>query len=290
MIHTIKSEALTVSVSEKGAELQSIRDGSGTEFLWQGDPKYWSGRAPTIFPYVARLTGKQYTLFGKTYSMGIHGFARTSTFSPIASSESAVTLRLTDNEETRAQYPYSFVFDVTYSLSGNCLTVKYEVTNRSETTMYFGIGGHPGFNVPNAQGLRFEDYCLEFREDCSPRRVAFTDDCFVAGGDSAYPLQSRRIPLRHELFDHDAVVLRDAAKSVSLFSDKGGKCITVTCPDMTYLGFWHATRTDAPYVCIEPWSSLPARKDMTEDFSRQNDLKQAAPGETYRNVWTVDIR
>jgi len=185
MIHTIKSDALTVSVSELGAELQSIRDGSGTEFLWQGDPKYWSDRALTIFPYVARLTGKQYTLFSKTYSMGIHGFARTSMFSPIVSSESSVTLRMTNNEETRVQYPYSFVFDVTYSLSGSRITVKYEVTNRSGETMYFGIGGHPGFNVPNAPGLRFEDYCLEFEEDCTPKRVAFTDDCFVAGGGSA---------------------------------------------------------------------------------------------------------
>ena len=28
--------------------------------------------------------------------------------------------------------------------------------------MYFGLGGHPGFNVPLEAGLSFEDYCLEF--------------------------------------------------------------------------------------------------------------------------------
>lgn len=55
MLHAIHNEALTVTVSELGAELQSIRSADGTEVLWQGDENYWSDRALNLFPYVARL-------------------------------------------------------------------------------------------------------------------------------------------------------------------------------------------------------------------------------------------
>ena len=46
--------------------------------------------------------------------------------------------------------------------------------------MYFALGGHPGINVPLEDGLRFEDYALDFGA-CAPQRVEFTPDCFVTG-------------------------------------------------------------------------------------------------------------
>lgn len=55
MNHHISNDNLRVVVSEYGSELQSIRSKDQIEYLWQGDPAYWSGRAPTIFPYVGRL-------------------------------------------------------------------------------------------------------------------------------------------------------------------------------------------------------------------------------------------
>ena len=42
----LKNDLLTVIVSEKGAELQSIKDAEGKEYLWQADPKYWGRRSP----------------------------------------------------------------------------------------------------------------------------------------------------------------------------------------------------------------------------------------------------
>ena len=74
--------------------------------------------------------------------------------------------------------------------------------------MYFGLGGHPGFNVPLEAGLSFEDYCLEFSEKANPSRVLFTDDCYRTGENVDYPLEDGvRIPLHHDLFDRDAIVL-----------------------------------------------------------------------------------
>lgn len=75
----IKNEKLTVEISPKGAELQSvIKD--GTEYLCQGDSAVWSGRAPVLFPIVGGLKGGTYTYGGKSYSLSNHGFARGSMF------------------------------------------------------------------------------------------------------------------------------------------------------------------------------------------------------------------
>ena len=67
MSHTISNDRLTVQINEKGAELWSIRSADGTEYLWQGDPRYWSDRALNLFPQIGLCTDDRYTVDGKTY-------------------------------------------------------------------------------------------------------------------------------------------------------------------------------------------------------------------------------
>ena len=228
---------------------------------------------------------------GETHSLPIHGFAPTSEFALAEKTDSRMVLTLASSEETYAQYLRHFVFRVIYALEGSTLKVAYEVENRDERTMYFGLGGHPGFNVPLEKGLRFEDYRLRFGAACRPVRVGFSEDCFVNGEDAPFPLEDGCVlPLAHSLFDDDAIVLRDMAREVTLEAPGGARSVTVAFPDMPYLGIWHRPKTDAPYVCIEPWRSLPARRGETAVLERQADLVHLAPGETYVNRWRIAIR
>lgn len=55
----------------------------------------------------------------------------------------------------------------------------------------------------------------------------------------------------------------------------------VSYPQMNFLGIWHMPFTDAPYVCIEPWSALPSRKGRIEDLSEQPNLVHLPAGERY---------
>ena len=50
MEYTLKNKELTVIFESKGATLHSIKDNDGVEYLWEGDPEYWSGQAPVLFP------------------------------------------------------------------------------------------------------------------------------------------------------------------------------------------------------------------------------------------------
>ena len=290
MTHTIQNAFLTVTVSEQGAELRSIQDAAGTEYLWQGDPTYWGDRAPLLFPFIARLTNNSYKYMGKTYPMTIHGFAAASRFSVAEKVGTRIVLELKESSETLAQYPFAFTLQVIYALEENTLQVTYHVENRDEKTMPFGIGGHPGFNVPLAEGERFEDYELEFACPCQPDRVGFTPAVYLSGHDEAYPLREDRfIDLQHELFDEDAIILKNMAREVTLRSKVSGKGLTVRYPDMPYLGIWHWPKTDAPYICIEPWSSLPSRQDVVEEFSCKSDLVHLASGKCYETAWSISL-
>lgn len=290
MLHTIQNARLTVAVSEQGAELQSILGCDGTEYLWQGDPAYWAGRAPNIFPYVARLTGESYYLDGALYHMNIHGIALYSRFRCISNSGAKLVMELTDDAGSYQKYPRHFSLQIIYALDGDTLFVTFRVENRDVRAMYYGIGGHPGFRVPLADGLRFEDYRLRFHTPCRPMRVGFTKDCFLTGRSTPYPLpENRYLPLHHGLFDDDAIVLTDMSRTVTLESPVSRQGVTISFPDMPYLGIWHMPRTDAPYICIEPWSSLPSVKDQIAVLEEQPDLLSLAPGKSRENVWTIRI-
>ena len=79
------------------------------------------------------------------------------------------------------------------------------------------------------------------------------------------------------------------ARRVTLCSAKTNRAVTVTYPRMPYLGIWHMPHTDAPYVCIEPWASLPSRQDVIEELSCKSDLIHIAPGAEYENTWSIAI-
>lgn len=289
-IYCIKNAYLRVYIHEKGATLWSIKDMDENEYLWQGDSTYWVDRAPNLFPYIGRLTEGKYMLEGKTYEMDIHGFAKDMKFDVKQISDTHIIFSLNNNAETYKQYPYKFKFAVSYKLEDNKMEVSYIVNNQDEKNMYFGVGGHPGFNVPFEKNTYFEEYYLEFDEITDVKRVEFSEDCFVTGKDKRYSLKDgKRLQLRHDLFNHDAVVLVDMSRGVKLASDKGKRAIYVKYPSMPYLGIWQAPETVAPYVCIEPWSSLPSRKGVIEDLALQPGLISLAPNCEYHNQFTIEL-
>lgn len=135
-------------------------------------------------------------------------------------------------------------------------------------------------------GLRFEDYALDFGA-CVPQRVEFTPDCFVTGRKTPFALQNGKLPLCHALFDQDAIVLKGTTGTVTLASERGSRGVRLIAPDFPIFGCWHMPKTDAPYVCLEPWSSLPSRSGVIEDLKTQPDLICLPAGEVYRTQWSL---
>ena len=290
MYVTLKNDKLSLTVDTLGAQMTSLKSADGVEYLWQGDPKYWGEQAPHLFPFIGRLTNNSYRYMGKVYSMNIHGFASSSEFVLMEQTEDSMVLGLGHSQETLERYPFWFLFKIVYTLKENRIEVSYQVDNLGECTMPFGIGGHPGFNVPLMEGEQFEDYEMQFSCPCQPDRVGFSTSVYLNGQDEPYPLrEDQYLDMKHTLFDEDAVILKNMAREVTLYSKKSGRGVCVSYPDMPYLGIWHWPRTDAPYVCIEPWSSLPSRQDVVEEFTCKSDLVQLPAGKTYISNWTITM-
>jgi len=290
MKYTIFNEFLSVSIDSCGAQLRSVLSSGGTEYLWQGDERYWCDSSPVLFPYIARLYDNSYTYCGKRYNMGIHGFAAQSEFRAENIRDDSVTMVLCESEATLRQYPFRFRLGITYSLSGSELHVRYSVKNEDNKPMPYAVGGHPGFNVPLCDGTDFEDYFLCFDEACAPLRVGFTDELYLSGEDCPYPLENGRIiRLSHSLFDEDAVILKNTAKRISLASLKTARSVTMSFPGFDYFGIWHMPCSDAPYVCLEPWTSLPSRQGVIEEFTEKEDMLSLNAGEELENEWFISI-
>ena len=80
MTVTLKNESLTVLIEDKGAQLCSVKNAAGAEYIWKADPAVWNRHAPLLFPLIGRLQDGEYTVHGQTYHIGSHGFARDSLF------------------------------------------------------------------------------------------------------------------------------------------------------------------------------------------------------------------
>lgn len=325
MIYTLKNSEMEVQVSSKGGELVSMKDADQTEYIWIVDATYWKRHAPQLFPCIGRLTNNQYQMDGALHEMGQHGFLRDYELTKVeseeqgtevqagteaacaaadpssavchqagdaagADAETSLHLQLMSDASTRQLYDRDWTVDIFYSLCGKTLSVKFQVRNRDVRTMRFGYGIHPGFNVPLNPALSFEDYRLDFHETSTPKQMELTERYAISGGMHDYALEEGRyLPLQHSLFDHDAIILKDMPHTVTLGSQKDEKKVTVTFPDMPYLGIWHAPETDAPFVCIEPWSSLPSTDGVIDEFETKPDFITVEPEHTYTNSWSISI-
>ncbi|WP_130838245.1 aldose 1-epimerase family protein [Lachnoclostridium sp. Marseille-P6806] len=289
MLSLLSNEQLDIVTSSTGAELLSVTC-NGKEYIWQGSKAYWEYHAPVLFPYVGRLTDDRYTYNGQMHKLKIHGFAMDSEFSVVERTDACIVYELQDNSDTYEVFPFHFKLRVAYTLQESTVEVLYTVVNESDEMMHFGIGAHPGFNVPLEDGEGFEDYLIKFLGGSEPDRVLFSDRVLLNGSSEPYSLQNSCIRLRHDLFDNDAIVLQNMGYRVSLESQKSTRKVTLTYPGMPYLGIWHANKTKAPYVCIEPWASLPSRDGVYEDLACKSALIHLPVGEVYTNKWLMEFQ
>ena len=291
MNYTIENEALRVEIADRGAEIMSIASKkTGFEYLWQGDATYWASRATVLFPICGRLTDGKYTYKGKEYEMVLHGFAKLQTYRVAEQKADAITFELSATDETRAIYPFDFIFRVTYTLDGATVRTHMAVENVGKEVLPFSLGGHPGFNIPFVAGESFEDYYIEFKCAKPVEKLIMSPTCYYTGKNEPFTLREGRfLDLKHSLFDNDAIFLDGMCNTVSLKSKKNDRAVTVHFEDMTHLGFWHKPKTEAPYVCIEPWHGVPAYDGKVDDFETKNEMMHLPAGESYSTYFDVTV-
>lgn len=292
MIYTIENEQLKVQANSLGAQLWSVYSKkTNTEYLWQGDPAFWKDRAHNLFPFIGRMDGGKYRYDGKVYTTRAHGLARYFEFVLETQTENTLTFLLTDNEQTKAEYPFSFEYRVSFILEGSVLTTKYEAKNTDNREMIFTFGGHPGINIPFGKGV-FEDYYLDFGtpKNTVTRQLLDETNSFMADVAIPFPLEDGKIMrLKHELFVHDAVILDDTTHYVSIRSTKDPRSVSMRFDDFRFIGVWQMQIPNTPYICLEPWDALPGQVKTFVDLESKPHMKRLACGESKTASFTLEI-
>ena len=242
---TIKSEELTVEISTLGAELRRIYDTKGTEFLWDGNPEFWTGRAPILFPICGGLKNGRYSYGGKEYQLTKHGFARRSEFETETVDESSAVFLLKSSAETKASYPFDFEFRVSYKLKGRSLSVKYSVTNPSDGEILFSFGSHEAYACPDG----IENYEIEFEKEETLDSLSIVDNLLT--GESVPIMKNKTtLPLDYKYFEIDALCFKDIkSRKVSLNHKLSDRKTVIEFDDFEYFLLW--TKPKAGYLCIE---------------------------------------
>lgn len=273
----IASETLSASINPFGAELSSLRDTEGHEWMTDADPAFWAGRAPLLFPIVGRLHDDKYRLDGKEYPLPQHGFARRQAFALIERAADQAVFRLADNDETRAMYPFAFTFDAAFWVEGATLTSEVTVTNRDTRPMPASFGYHPAFAWPLPGGGAREAHRIVFERDEPASLAALVKGGWIAAERWESPLEDGRVlRLSDGLFERDALVW-DALASRSLrYEGEGGMALDVSF-DAPMLGIW--TRPGARFLCIEPWWGLADPHGFDGDLADKPHILSFAPGE-----------
>src|SRR5450432_2357501 len=200
----LENEVLRVGLSSKGAELQNILNKVfGIEYLWNGNPAFWSKRSPVLFPIVGALKNNSYTYQGKSYQLPRHGFARDMEFEVDKQSQKEITLLLRSNTETKKNYPFDFEFRIRYLLQGDELSTEYMVTNTGSGILFFSVGGHPAFRLPLTADTQFSDYYLRFEETENLSRWPISKDGLIENQPIPVLEDTNRLKLQKSLFYQD---------------------------------------------------------------------------------------
>jgi galactose mutarotase-like enzyme len=258
-------------------------------YFWRPADKKRLGTA-VCFPMMGMLPDDKYTLEGKEYSLGMHGFAQDREFRIAEKGDEHIAYELTDDAESLGRYPWRFKFRLTYSVEGAALLTEYRIENRDEKEMYFTVGGHPRFACPVGKDGCFEDYFIEFEKPESTRNIVKSygpiseiENCFSPDG--------KKLRLDYRMFTKGCFCFRPIrSKQVCLKSEKTKRSLLVGIGEANHLQFW--TQPGGPFICIEPiygsTSHLPMIREDADWKNRPGTL-HIGSGETYTCGYSVTI-
>ncbi|MBE6751091.1 MAG: aldose 1-epimerase family protein [Ruminococcaceae bacterium] len=282
MIYTIENDHFSLSVKEMGAELTSLKSKkTGFEYIWQGNAEIWYGQSPILFPVIGRLLDDKYRLNGKEYSMQKHGIVRKKPFNLVEKTDSSLTFIQSDDEESLKIYPYHFDLFVTFRFTDNGIEVSHKVVNKNDGVMYYSFGAHPAFNCKIGDYLEFDN------PQVSVMNEQIDEESYLLDNQVELLKNEKRITLRKDTFDHDALILSGYTdKVISLKSDEHNRVVRFNF-DSPVLGIW--AKPNAPYVCIEPWWGINDNHDKKSDLSEKRGIMTLHAQESRTYTWSAEI-
>jgi len=280
---TLSKSGFTAVINSKGAELISLTNDAGKEFIWEGDPDFWGKHSPVLFPIVGTLKNNTYRYNDHDYHLPRHGFARDMEFKIANRTDHEVTFSLTSDEETLQMYPFAFELQIIYTLTENALTIGYRVRNKNAVDMPFSIGAHPAFALPG----NFEDYALAFEKD-ETLNYHLLDNDLISNQTKKLLLNQGILPLDHEWFANDALVFKKLESQSVTITKNSEPLITVDFESFPNLGIW--TKPGAPFLCIEPWFGYADTSNASGNLFEKEAIQILEPHGNFETKFRILMR
>ncbi|HVP18846.1 MAG TPA: aldose 1-epimerase family protein [Spirochaetia bacterium] len=276
-------------ISETGAELKSLALlATGQEYIWNGDPAWWNGSAPVLFPIIGGLKGGEYSFEGRAYKLPSHGFARGSEFTVSRAGEDFAQFTLSSSPKTREGYPFDFRLKVSFQLERAGIAVRYDVENTGGGRMCFSIGSHPAFVIPFAGGA-LENYYVLFEREESLERWFFKDGVIEAGKTEEVFENSRVISLSRTVFDRGIMIFKHpASREFAIANSLNSRAVKVITDGVPYLGIW-SKPGGAPFLCIEPWHGIPDMSDTSGNIIDKEGILTLEPGASFSTGYRIEV-
>ncbi|MDD7281440.1 MAG: aldose 1-epimerase family protein [Erysipelotrichaceae bacterium] len=285
MSFILENEFVRLECSEKGGEIQSFYDlEKNKELMYQGN-QGWSGKNPTLFPIIGNTATKEYTIHGEKYAMKNHGLIRYATLNGQQNKDSIVFI-LDANEETLKQYPFSFHYEIKYSLVGRQLKIEYHIQNTSQEDMPYTFGLHPAFIVPQNNNEKFEDYSIDFEVKEQAKQLLF-DPSFekkVEYKDVSFDTWKCS---RDDIKKYATIIYKDLKSKYVTLSCKGEPRVRMSIDGFPYLALW---TIDVPsdFICIEPWFGHADFEYGHDDFYTREGTMILKPQEVFETSYTIE--
>lgn len=293
----LKSDQLNVEFQTLGGALSSIKDKDDVEYLWQGDPTYWSGQAPVLFPICGSVRNDTVLYDNEDGSqkegkIPRHGLVRKKEFTLVEQTDNSVTFAIEDDEEMYANYPYHFRLEITYTVTGKTIRTQYKIYNKeAEKSMPYFIGGHPGFNCPLLDDEVYEDYYLEFEkpETCTVPKPFPETGMLDLKDRNSWLNNQKEIDLNYDFFSYDAVTLDELeSRTVALRSRKHDKGLKLDFKEFPNLIVW-STLNKGPFIALEPWSGLSTSIEEGDRLEDKKDVKIIKPSDFDQVGFNIEI-
>jgi galactose mutarotase-like enzyme len=282
---TIANDALSLSISPMGGEMQNLTTSDGREWLWNGDPAFWTGRAPILFPMVGRAPDDTLRIEGTPFSMPQHGFARRSVFTAAAADATSCRFELVDSVVTHQVYPFAFRLAVSYRLEDHAVAVAAEVSNTDQRPMPFGFGFHPAFRWP-LPGQERQEHRVRLDNGAEPAMQRL-EGGLVNPEVLPSPFTGGELVLEHAMFDDDAMVFPEGAGSGARL-EAGDTALHVTWENLPNFAVWSKPGA-APFVCLEPWHGTAAQLGGSDALEERPGTVLLEPGGTARFSMRIEV-
>lgn len=270
---TIENEFVKAELNTVGGFIESLYSkNDDVEHAWHYDSALWPRRTAVCFPTCGKCKDDKYSLLGVEYNLPNHGFLRERELKSDLVDSSRLVLTDTWDEDTLKRYPFKYKVEIEYVLDMNTVSIIYRVKNLDKNTMYYSIGSHYTYLLPDVQ----ENCAVYFSK---PQKAGAFNQ---ADGNLEGDVFSGRdyIPLKGTI-DNSSLILDLSTLDTDYVAvgKDGDKVTSIKGEGFKYLIIWAPAGGKNPFVCVEFWDGMGHVETMAGDLDKKWAINTLESGE-----------